>query len=430
MKSLPSDHEKYDFIVGTISRYWRKQISILTFEDDGINGQSFGTWQKKFIAISDGALKKLDEKQLEALLLHEIHHIISGDNWKASIPRAILLFSIIPEGILLAIGSPTWLIAQGKTYWFNILLWPIAYLGVVMASLGTLYIFRLKEFLADNFVLQEMRERNSLVALFLMIDMQKKSTLNKVKFLRTPNISLFAFHPTGISRIIILNEPIKFARAEYRNLAVYIGMILATITSYSGDIKLALNLTLPLYLLLGSLFTFFLSLDNPDSDNKVNKPFHTAKIIYSSILSTGVTSLLLTLPWSIFFITSTSFKVGTMDFSTAEFTSKYEAMHFANLLIDNVAILLLAGSAMIVFMFTLQMLVKWNNLNLLAITFWLIWLPLAISISFLWIKYLGDYDVVLLKTILPISFGISWLLALLLFFNQYLKKRTRISMND
>jgi heat shock protein HtpX len=87
------------------------------------------------VAVTDGLLSCLDERELEAVLAHELAHLLHRD-------AAVMTYASIPRtaGQLLFIDA----------VWFTFLIWPFGLLLYCVGSLLTLALSRYREYSADR----------------------------------------------------------------------------------------------------------------------------------------------------------------------------------------------------------------------------------------------------------------------------------------
>lgn len=429
MVALDPSHSKYELISSILNKYSSQKIEILTHESKRISARFLGTWKKKYIAISKGALSNLDDKELSVLLLHEIYHAHSGDSWKTGLPRLILLFSVIIVGGVFIISYPNWMVVAGNSALMSLILVTFSFFDIILLSLGLIYIYRIREFLADNFALQNLPDITHIASLFFKIDMTSKSESSTRYFLHTPKIRMFSFHPSGAERLKTLENPSGFAQKEYQNLSIITGIFIASLTSYAGDLKQALNFTMPVYIILGSLLLSIISFNNKQDKSF---SFHLINgLTFSGLLaiSTNLTVIIFTMPWNLFGLLPPVTSSGNITTFPIEFVSKYTALNAFYLLLDNFIIIIISSLAMHVIMSIYQKIINQAGSYSVVTISWLLWAPIGLWLSYYWVSYLGDFNLktqAILMAMVSIS-ALSIFLAGIIFLWGILKPRKELS---
>ncbi len=75
----PISGELFEKIDKILSEYGVK-AEIYTFPSEDINSLSISFSGRNYILVSKGAIKRLNDKEMRALILHEIYHILRGDS--------------------------------------------------------------------------------------------------------------------------------------------------------------------------------------------------------------------------------------------------------------------------------------------------------------------------------------------------------------
>lgn len=155
------------------------------------------------IAISDGLLRRLNIRELTAVLAHEISHIKSRDLWVMTIAdiisqltglmalTAYMMFILyIPLFIFQDIEIPYLLIA-------------LLMLSPTLSTLMQLALSRTREFNADMQAIKLTEDPAGLISALLKIDQYEQSLLKQLFLpnIRTPGLSLLRTHPLTEERI-------------------------------------------------------------------------------------------------------------------------------------------------------------------------------------------------------------------------------------
>ena len=202
-----------------------KMPQIFVIEDDSLNAYASGLSDKTFaVTLSRGIINKLDDDELEAVIAHELTHIINRD-------VRLLIVSIIFVGIFafvteLAFGSVLYGRGGSRGKKEGGAVFVILLLGVIGLLLSTFFRFSLsrkREFLADAGAAQmtkkplalanalqkvsedpwiEAVKRADVAQLFIEHPTKKKESKSLVTFFN----GLFATHPPIKDRIQVLKQ--------------------------------------------------------------------------------------------------------------------------------------------------------------------------------------------------------------------------------
>ena len=200
---------------------------INVIEDDSLNAFASGITEKTFsISLSRGIINKLDDEELEAVIAHELTHIINRD-------VRLLIISIVFVGIFafitkIAFHSLRYVRLGGrrkKSGGIAVIILVIILLGVIGYLFSLLFRFALsrkREFLADAGAAEMTKNPNALVNALNKISkdpwieaVQREDvaqmfiehpTKKKKKSITTFFNNLFATHPTIEKRIEFLQQ--------------------------------------------------------------------------------------------------------------------------------------------------------------------------------------------------------------------------------
>jgi len=200
---------------------------IYVIEDDSLNAFASGISEKTFaVSLSRGIINKLDDKELEAVIAHELTHIINRD-------VRLLIISIVFVGIFafitkMAFRSLRHIRLGGKSKKSGgivIIILVIVLLGVIGYLFSLLFRFTLsrkREFLADAGAVEMTKNPTALVNALNKISkdpwieaVQREDvaqmfiehpTKKKKKSITTFFNNLFATHPTIEKRIEFLQQ--------------------------------------------------------------------------------------------------------------------------------------------------------------------------------------------------------------------------------
>ena len=202
-----------------------KMLQIFVIEDDSLNAYASGLSDKTFaVTLSRGIINKLDDDELEAVIAHELTHIINRD-------VRLLIVSIIFVGIFafvteLAFRSMLYGRGGSRGKKEGGAVFVILLLGVIGLLLSTFFRFSLsrkREFLADAGAAQmtkkplalanalqkvsedpwiEAVKRADVAQLFIEHPTKKKESKSLVTFFN----GLFATHPPIKDRIQVLKQ--------------------------------------------------------------------------------------------------------------------------------------------------------------------------------------------------------------------------------
>ena len=199
---------------------------IYVIEDDSLNAFASGISEKTFaVSLSRGMINKLDDKELEAVIAHELTHIINRD-------VRLLIISIVFVGIFAFITKMAFrslrhirLSGRNKKSRGMLIILVIALLGVIGYVFSLLFRFTLsrkREFLADAGAVEMTKNPTALVSALNKISkdpwieaVQREDvaqmfiehpTKKKKQSITTFFNNLFATHPTIEKRIEFLQQ--------------------------------------------------------------------------------------------------------------------------------------------------------------------------------------------------------------------------------
>jgi len=166
-----------------------------------LNAFSTGNQNNSAIAITLGMLKALNERELAAVLAHEISHIRNNDIWIISLANLIShLTSVMARvGILLLILNLPFLFG-GEISW---LLVTLLILSPLISKLMQLTLSRIREYGADLFAVSLTNDPQGLAQALQKID-YIEGRLWKYLFYprkRTPGPSILLTHPPTKQRV-------------------------------------------------------------------------------------------------------------------------------------------------------------------------------------------------------------------------------------
>jgi len=226
-KSLARKEDKrvYNLVENLCISQGMKMPQIFLIEDDSLNAYASGLSDKTFaVTLSRGIINKLDDEELEAVIAHELTHIVNRD-------VRLLIVSIIFVGIFafvteLAFRSVLSGRGGSRVKKEGGAVFVILFLGVVGLLLSSFFRFSLsrkREFLADAGAAQmtkkplalanalrkisedpwiEAVKRADVAQLFIEHPTKKKDSKSVVSFFN----GLFATHPPIKERIQVLKQ--------------------------------------------------------------------------------------------------------------------------------------------------------------------------------------------------------------------------------
>ncbi|RKZ95459.1 MAG: peptidase M48 [Gammaproteobacteria bacterium] len=192
-----------------------------------INAFTVGTRDEAAIAVSDGLLKALTQRELLGVLAHEVSHIRNNDIWVMSIAdlisRLTSMLSLFGQFLLL-LNLPLLLTGYVAINWFAILLLIFA---PNLSSLAQLGLSRVREYDADLGAARLTGDPQGLASALYKINQYSGSFFEKVMMpgRRIPVPSLLRTHPLTeerIRRLMALN-PATQPHPEQTDLSYNIG---------------------------------------------------------------------------------------------------------------------------------------------------------------------------------------------------------------
>ncbi len=135
-----------------------------------INAFSTGRPDRAFVVVSRGLLETLDERELVAVLAHEISHIRAGDTRVMGLAdlftRLTAILSLLGQ-LLVIVNLPLLLLHQVQINWFAILLLVMAPTVTALAQLG---LSRTREYDADLNAVRLTGDPEALASALIKID--------------------------------------------------------------------------------------------------------------------------------------------------------------------------------------------------------------------------------------------------------------------
>jgi hypothetical protein len=200
---------------------------------------AFGTWKKRYIAISEGAIINWNKPiAMASLLTHEIAHIANGDTWKTGLATHFLYWAFLIS-IFDAIRSfPYSMFFKIYNSFRNdngiadiVTALSIFTLNVAVL-LAVRFLYRIKEYSADMFAKRHIELLDYANTLALLA-INKSRILNKKQNLLGQGkvFKALGFHPNLQSRLSVLQFPYLLAN-ELPNLMFVAGMFLGYVSGY------------------------------------------------------------------------------------------------------------------------------------------------------------------------------------------------------
>ena len=168
-----------------------------------INAFSAGRQGEAVIAVSDGLLKVLDERELAAVLAHEVSHIRSNDTWVMGVAdlfsRLTSVLSLFGQ-LLLLINLPLLLLSNVHINWLAILLLVAAPTLSALAQLG---LSRTREYDADLNAVRLTGDPDALASALVKIDRYSGAFMEQILFpgRGLPEPSWLRTHPRTEERV-------------------------------------------------------------------------------------------------------------------------------------------------------------------------------------------------------------------------------------
>jgi hypothetical protein len=188
---------------------------LYVFEEEGINAFAAGTTpDTAVVAVSRGALSRLNREELQGVVAHEFSHIFNGDmrlNLRLiGLLHGILVIAMIGYSILRGSGRGRGRGAGGLAV-FGLALLVIGYVGVFFSRLIKSAVSRQREFLADASAVQFTRNPDGILGALMKIRRggsalrhartEELSHLFFAKGLSAWSLRAFATHPPLEDRI-------------------------------------------------------------------------------------------------------------------------------------------------------------------------------------------------------------------------------------
>lgn len=186
-----------------------------------MNAFTVGRSEQSAIALTDGLLRKLEERELIGVLAHEVSHIRGNDIWVMGLAdtfsRLTSTLSMLGQ-LLLIINLPFLLLGQVIISWFAIL---ILLFAPTLSSLAQLGLSRTREYDADLNAARLTGDPEGLAQALVKIERLQGHWLEKL-FLpghRVPDPSVLRTHPPTeerVQRLMALKPTLEHSHALFQ----------------------------------------------------------------------------------------------------------------------------------------------------------------------------------------------------------------------
>lgn len=176
-----------------------------------LNAFAVGQRDNAAIAVSDGLLRQLNQRELSSVLAHEVSHIQHNDLWVMGLAdmfsRATSLLSLFGQ-LLLIISLPAILFTDISVNWLVVIL---LILAPTVSALAQLALSRTREYDADLNAVYLTGDADGLAAALLKIEQVQGNWIEKI-FMpgrRIPQPSLLRTHPhihERVQRLLALKK--------------------------------------------------------------------------------------------------------------------------------------------------------------------------------------------------------------------------------
>ncbi|MFN6991481.1 MAG: M48 family metallopeptidase, partial [Fervidobacterium sp.] len=177
---------------------YAEDIELMIVDSSSVNAISLGRFKHSHkICLTKGSLEKLEERELRALLYHELFHIVNMDTdylttISGTFASPMLFFTLSKNTIknLYKIKGKIRPSEYYKRFFLALLVLLISSLFLPLAFLTNIFVSVSKEFDADNFSLQKVG-KDELLSLFEKVKLNCVSFESNYFFMKT----LFFSHP-------------------------------------------------------------------------------------------------------------------------------------------------------------------------------------------------------------------------------------------
>ncbi|MFQ6021239.1 MAG: zinc metalloprotease HtpX [Acidiferrobacterales bacterium] len=168
-----------------------------------MNAFTVGNREQAMIAVTDGLLRNLTQRELTGVLAHEISHVRNNDMWVMtladSVSRLTGMFSLLGQ-LLLFINLPLILMGRGGISWFAIVLLIFA---PTVSMLLQLALSRTREFDADLDAAEITGDPIGLALALKKLDRYQGNWLRRILMpgRRAPDSWILSTHPKSEERV-------------------------------------------------------------------------------------------------------------------------------------------------------------------------------------------------------------------------------------
>ena len=201
--------ELYQMLQQLAARAGLKHLPVLFYlPSDVMNAFTTGTPREAAIGLSDGLLRRLERRELAAVLAHELQHITNQDIRMmayADLTSRITGFFALTGQILLLINLPLFLFTEDALPWGPILL---LLLAPTISALVQLALSRSREYEADLGAAELTGDPLALASALLKMEGPRQRWLEQILLPgpRIPDPSLLRTHPPTEERIKRLEQ--------------------------------------------------------------------------------------------------------------------------------------------------------------------------------------------------------------------------------
>jgi len=243
---------------------------------------AFGTWKKRYIAISEGAITNWSSQTAKvSLLTHELAHIANGDTWKTGFATHFLywIFGISIFDAIRSFPYSMFFKIHDSFRGDNGIADLVTASTILTLSFAVLlairFLYRIKEYLADMFTKRhvELLEYANTVAL-LAINKPRIVTREQNLLRQGRLFKALGFHPNLQARLSVLQFP-DLLENELASLLFVIGMFLGYVSGYFLDLDTSFATIISGEIAIGFIFAALMVIIMRNVKNNTLKAINT-----------------------------------------------------------------------------------------------------------------------------------------------------------
>lgn len=258
---------------------------------------TFGTWRKKYIAISENGLS-MNRETLDIMLLHELGHIASGDIWKTGLATSYLkcfVIFIMCDFLTSMISMPIFIPKSFSIaiIWINL----GRVLSVFILIIAIRLMYQIREYAADEYIIRYIGNHSLTRKSLMEFSVKTNHNNNNSNLLSKLLNWLPGYHPGIGTRIKAINDK-SILDEQIPAFFLVLGLVIGQFTSLFGNV--VIGRTIVGWLILIPPFCLSLTLNTNYSPKLKDKIWLSIRSIINLAIGASLTFAFYVLPSALF----------------------------------------------------------------------------------------------------------------------------------